>query len=152
MDRNTRRAVGAHLFVCMALSSGLPATASALPLISEVMCDAAGSDDGQVFVELYETPGTVLTGLTIEGINGAGGGVTVSIALPGVIPTDGFFVLAGEASGGGTLVANADLLAALDFQNGHTLPEKLAACPLISTPFEALCQGTEHALRHSGLL
>jgi hypothetical protein len=35
-----------------------------------------------------------------------------------VIPADGLFVVADEQSGGGTLVANADLLASFDFQNG----------------------------------
>lgn len=92
--------------------------ANALPLISEVFYDAVGSDDGQTFVELYGAPGTDLSGLTIEGINGSGGGVTVSIALSGLIPADGIFVLADTFSGGGTAVLEADALAAFDFQNG----------------------------------
>ena len=115
MHRNARRGVGARIFTCLAIVLGIPSAASALPLISEVLYDAVGSDDGQVFVELYGTPGTDLASLTIDGINGSGGGVTVSIALSGVIPADGFFVLADEASGGGTLVANADLLASFEY-------------------------------------
>ncbi len=118
MHRNARRRVGAWLFVLLGLSWGLPSAALALPLISEVFYDAVGSDDGLGFVELYGTPGTDLTGLFVEGINGSNGAVTHSIALSGVIPPDGIFVLADEQSGGGTLVVNADALASFDFQNG----------------------------------
>jgi len=118
MYRDARRGVGAWLFALLGLLSVAPSTAVALPLISEVFYDAVGSDDGQGFVELYGTPGTDLTGLTIEGINGSGGSVTHSIALSGLIPADGLFVLADELSGGGTLVPDADLLAGFDFQNG----------------------------------
>ena len=46
----------------------------------KIFYDAVGSDDGHSFVELSGEPGTPLDGLTVEGINGAGGGVTVSIA------------------------------------------------------------------------
>lgn len=118
MHRNARRAAGVRIFACLALLLGIPSTAVALPLISEVFYDAVGSDDGQVFVELSGTPGTDLTGFTIEGINGSGGSVTVSIALSGVIAGDGLFVLADTFSGGGTAVPDADALAAFDFQNG----------------------------------
>jgi hypothetical protein len=102
--------------------------AAALPLISEVFYDAVGSDDGQSFVELYGTPGTDLSGLTIEGINGTGGAVTHSIALSGLIPADGLFVLADTFSGGGTAVANADLLASFDFQNGRKTRSESTEC------------------------
>jgi hypothetical protein len=95
-----------------------PAPAAALPLISEVLYDAAGSDDGSVFVELYGTPGEALDGLTLEGVNGAGGAVTVAIALSGAIPADGFFVLADVTGDGATFVPEADLLANFDLQNG----------------------------------
>ena len=118
MNRNARREVGARIFTCLVLLSGVPSTASALPLISEVFYDAVGSDDGQSFVELSGTPGMDLTGLTIEGINGSNGAVTHSIALSGLISADGIFVLADTFSGGGTAVPDADLLAAFDFQNG----------------------------------
>ena len=92
--------------------------ASATPLISEVFYDASGSDDGLVFVELWGEPGTVLDGMVVEGINGSGGGVTVSIALVGNIPADGLFVLADVDGSGSTLVPEADALANFDFQNG----------------------------------
>lgn len=94
------------------------APAGALPLISEVLYDAVGSDTGQSFVELYGTPGTDLTGLFVEGINGSNGSVTDSVALSGLIPADGFFVVADDQGDGTTLVAEADLIASFDFQNG----------------------------------
>jgi hypothetical protein len=90
----------------------------ALPLISELFYDAVGSDDGQSFVELYGEPGTPLEGLTLEGINGSNGAVTVSIALTGSIPSDGLFLLADTDAAGGTSVPGADALANFDFQNG----------------------------------
>ena len=92
--------------------------AAANPLISELFYDAVGSDDGHSFVELAGEPGTPLDGLFVEGINGAGGGVTVSIALTGVIAEDGLFLLADVDADGQTSVAEADQLANFDFQNG----------------------------------
>ena len=80
------------------------------------------------FVERYGTPGTDLTGLTIEGINGSGGAVTHSIALSGMIPADGLFVLVNEQSGGGTLVPDADQLASFDFQDGRTTQSNPPDC------------------------
>jgi len=95
-----------------------PTPARALPLISEVFYDAVGSDTGQSFVELYGTPGTDLTGFAIAGINGSNGSVTDSVALSGLIPGDGFFVLADDQGDGTTRVENADLVGSFDFQNG----------------------------------
>jgi len=92
--------------------------ASATPLISEVYYDAVGSDDGQSFVEIYGIAGSVLDGLTLEGVNGSNGAVGPIIAISGVIPTDGVFVVADMDAAGLTMVANADLLANFDFQNG----------------------------------
>jgi hypothetical protein len=92
--------------------------AGALPVLSEVLYDAVGSDDGLVFVEIYGEAGTPLDGLTVEGINGSGGAVTVSLALSGVIPADGLFVLADDAGGGVSSVPEVDQLLDFDFQNG----------------------------------
>ena len=92
--------------------------AAALPLISEVLYDAVGSDDGAVFVELYGTPGASLVGLALEGVNGADGSVTVRVDLAGAIGADGIFLVADRRSDGSTDVAGADLLANFDFQNG----------------------------------
>ena len=46
----------------LAIVLGLPSTAAALPLLSEVFYDAVGSDDGRSFVELYAPPGADLIG------------------------------------------------------------------------------------------
>jgi hypothetical protein len=94
------------------------AQAGALPVLSEVFYDAVGTDNGFVFVEIHGEAGTHLDGLTVEGINGSGGGVTVSLALSGVIPGDGLYVLADDAGGGVTSVPGADQLVDFDFQNG----------------------------------
>ena len=92
--------------------------AAALPLLSEVYYDAPGSDDGQLFVEISGTPGESLEGFFVEGINGSNGAAGPTITLTGVIGSSGLFVLADEASGGGTSVLGADLVASFDFQNG----------------------------------
>ncbi len=103
----------------LACSVLLPAApAAALPVrISEVLYDAVGSDDGKVFVELFGPAGLDLAGHTLEGVNGANGAVGPVLALSGLIPDDGFFVVA-DRSGTVTQVANADLLANFDLQNG----------------------------------
>jgi hypothetical protein len=95
-----------------------PATAQALPVISEFFYDAVGSDDGLSFVELYGAPGTSLAGFTLEGVNGSGGAIGPSLSLSGAFPADGIFVVADTASGGQSQVAGADLLLDFDFQNG----------------------------------
>ena len=96
----------------------LASPAAAVPLISEVFYDASGSDDGQSFVELYAPPGFDLAGLSLEGVNGSNGAVGPVIALSGVVPADGLYVVADVDSSGGTLVAFFDQLANFDFQNG----------------------------------
>jgi hypothetical protein len=95
-----------------------PAAAQALPVISEVFYDAVGSDDGLSFVELYGTPGSSLAGIVLEGVNGSNGAVGPSLALAGVFPADGIFVVADATSGGVSFVAGADQLLDFDFQNG----------------------------------
>jgi hypothetical protein len=103
------------LALLLALAAG---RASALPVISEVLYDATGSDDGALFVELYGAPGASVEGWVIEGVNGSDGEVTHTLALSGVFPADGILVIADESSSGGTLVPGADLLASFDLQNG----------------------------------
>ena len=103
--------VAALLWLC-------PTVALATPLISELLYDAVGSDDAQSFVELSGVPGTLLDGMTLEGVNGSGGGIGPVVMLSGVIAADGLFVVADMASDGTTLVPFADLLANFDFQNG----------------------------------
>ncbi|MDJ0866502.1 MAG: PEP-CTERM sorting domain-containing protein [Myxococcota bacterium] len=118
MLRCTPCAARACALLLLAVLPGLATSASAAPLLSEVFYDAVGSDNGESFVEIYGMPGTDLAGLTVEGINGSGGSVTVSVPLSGLIPADGIFVLADDQGDGTTLVPDADLLANFDFQNG----------------------------------
>lgn len=114
-------------------------SAAALPLISEVLYDAVGTDDGALFVELYGTPGASVEGWTLEGINGSDGSVTHTLTLSGVFPEDGLLVIADEASDGGTLVAGADLLASFDFQNG---PDSLVLRDALGAAVDAVGYGT----------
>ncbi|MCP5042934.1 MAG: lamin tail domain-containing protein [bacterium] len=113
MKRNCELSLLAVVLWCLWATG----TASATPVISEVFYDAVGSDNGQSFVEIYGTAGSLLDGLTLEGINGANGAVGPIITLSGAIPTDGVFVVA-DLDGATTSVPNADLLANFDFQNG----------------------------------
>jgi len=96
----------------------LPGAARAAPLISELFYDAAGSDAGQLFVELWGQPGTVLDGLVLEGVNGSNGAVGPVISLSGEIQPDGLFVVADSDAEGVSGVLEADQLARFDFQNG----------------------------------
>jgi len=106
-------ALGAALWLGAAHASAAPV------LLSEVFYDAVGSDDGLSFVELWGAPGTSLAGLTVEAVNGSGGGVTHTLALSGSIGPSGVFVIADNLAGGATTsVANADLILDFDFQNG----------------------------------
>lgn len=96
------------------------AATPAATVISELLYDAAGTDAGAVFVELFGTPGQSLDGLFLEAVNGSGataGAVYRTVPLSGVIPGDGVFVV-GDGSGGVTSVPNADFVADVDFQNG----------------------------------
>ncbi len=106
------------LVIATLLLALAPQRASAAPLISEALYDAVGSDNGLVFVELYGEPGTSLDGLFLEGINGANGSAGPTIALSGVFPADGIWLLADDVGDGTSLVAGADLIANFDFQNG----------------------------------
>lgn len=103
----------------LALSATLATSVlQAQTVISEVLYDAAGTDNGNVFVELFGAPGAVLDGLLLEGVNGADGNVYSSVMLSGVIPADGVFVIGDDAGDGTTQVGNADLVVNVDFQNG----------------------------------
>lgn len=89
-------------------------------LISEVLYDAEGSDQGSAFVELTGPGGLSLGGYSLQGVNGVGGSVTNTLLLDGLfVPADGFLVLADLDSSGATGVLNADAgFPDLDFQNG----------------------------------
>jgi hypothetical protein len=105
------------LAAALLAAAGLPAPNAAAVQISEVLYDATGADNGKVFVELWGAPGTSLDGYTLEGVNGADGAVGPVLALSGVIPADGFFVV-GDTDGTASQVENVDLTLNFDFQNG----------------------------------
>jgi hypothetical protein len=113
---NTRRITTMAIVVGTSLISA--AAAQSLPFLSEVYYDAPGSDDGESFVEIYGTPGTLLDGFLIEGINGSNGASGPTITLSGSIGASGLFVVADQTSAGLTSVVAADLMANFDFQNG----------------------------------
>ena len=103
---------------CTAIGLSVAFNVNAGIVISELLYDVSGPDSGQVFLELYGTPGSNLNGLEIEGINGTDGSVYKRISLTGVIPTDGVFVIGDDDGSGTSLVPNADLVADIDLQNG----------------------------------
>lgn len=94
------------------------APAAAFPLLSEVLYDAAGADDGKVFVELYGSPGADLEGLRLEAVNGDGGAITAETSLSGRFDASGFFVIADLRADGTSDVPGAHLLVDFDVQNG----------------------------------
>jgi len=99
-------------------AASLAAGARANTVISEVLYDAAGTDRGNVFIELFGSPGTVLNGLFLEGVNGADGSVYKTAVLSGTIPSDGVFVVGDDSGNGTSLVNNVDLVLDVEFQNG----------------------------------
>ncbi|MBI2338779.1 MAG: lamin tail domain-containing protein [Deltaproteobacteria bacterium] len=92
-------------------------------VINEIYYDDDESDtDGNVFVELYGTPGGDLSGYLLRLVNGADGQITDEIVFPAetAVPEDGFFVVADSKTGSTseTNVDNADLIDNFDPQNG----------------------------------
>ena len=134
MNRSPLLSLGlGGIAVCLLASPGF-----ALPVLSEVLYDAVGSDDGKVFVELAGMPGLSLTGFRLEGINGADGRVTVTLDLSGSIGADGLFVIADIGAGGVTQVAGADLILDFDFQNG---PDSVVLRDAMGAVIDALGYG-----------
>lgn len=95
-----------------------PQSSCAAPLISEILYDAVGADNGYGFVELYGTPGGALSGLSLQGINGATGLAYVTLNLSGTFHANGAFVVADDSGDGTTKVPHADLILNFDLQNG----------------------------------
>lgn len=100
------------------MAMGSFAGVQAQTIISEVLYDAGSTDNGNVFVELFGPPGTLLDGWLLQGVNGADGNVYRNILLAGTIPSDGVFVIGDDSGDGSTLVGGADLVREVDFQNG----------------------------------
>jgi hypothetical protein len=117
---NLKRNISKPVLQCLLAISAVLAMSvvHSQTVISEVLYDAAGTDNGSVFVELFGAPGAVLDGLLLEGVNGADGSVYSTIMLSGIIPADGVFVIGDDSGDGTTLVGSADLVMNVDFQNG----------------------------------
>jgi hypothetical protein len=120
----------------LALGSLLASPAHAVQ-ISELLYDAVGTDNGTLFVELWGAPGTSLDGWHLEGVNGGDGAIGPIVTLSGQIGEDGFFVVA-DSDAGTTQVANADLLANFDFQNG---PDSVVLRDALGNVLDALGYG-----------
>jgi hypothetical protein len=116
--------------LCLSAILSSPVTANAV-VISEILYDASGTDVGNVFVELYGAPGTDMSGWSLQGINGGNGASYKTVALSGLIPVDGVFVVGDLLTGGGTNIANADLIVSVDFQNGPDSVRLLNGATLI---------------------
>jgi hypothetical protein len=96
---------------------GSTANASAV-LLQEVLYDGEGSDSDDVFTELYGTPGLLLDGWSLVGVNGGNAEAYRSIDLSGgVIAADGIFVVA-TASANAELAMLTDFIGNVDWQNG----------------------------------
>jgi hypothetical protein len=64
-------------------------------IINEILYDTPGADDScQIFTEICGPPGTHLTGWSLVGISGSTGLAYRTVHLSGVIPEDGYFVVA----------------------------------------------------------
>ena len=105
---------------CVCICAAVLSTSSvqAQTIISELLYDASSADNGNVFVELFGTPGTVLDGLLLEGVNGADGSVYLSAELTGVISSSGVFLIGDDSGDGSSFISNVDLVREIDFQNG----------------------------------
>jgi len=111
---------GLRFAQCICVCTAVLSTPSlqAQTIISELLYDASSADNGNVFVELFGTPGAVLDGMLLEGINGADGSVYQSVELAGVIPSSGVFLIGDDSGDGSTFISNVDLVREIDFQNG----------------------------------
>lgn len=92
-------------------------------VINEIFYDSADSDtDGNLFVELYGTPGLAIGGYKINFINGSDGKIDDSMTLPtgAKIREDGFILIADAKNGSPTdsNIPNPDLIDNFDPQNG----------------------------------
>ncbi|MDX1531155.1 MAG: CHRD domain-containing protein, partial [Rhodothermales bacterium] len=94
--------------------------------INELRTDQPGSDDDE-YAELTGPPGTALDGYTylVIGDSGAGGSGVIEFVLDlagQTIPDDGLFLLAEDDD---TFGAEADLITALNFENGESVTHVL---------------------------
>jgi hypothetical protein len=81
------------MLAAVALVAGF-ATAQGDPVINEIYYDSPGTDEG-TFTEVLATPGTVMDGYALVGVNGNGGVDYCTVLLDGmVVPDDGYLVIA----------------------------------------------------------
>ena len=116
------------------------APAGAQVVINEVLYDDASTDDEE-FVELKGTPGLSLVGYDLVGVNGAGGVDYRTIPLTGVIPPDGYYVIAMNNT-----VLNFDQIDAGTWQNG---PDEVQL-RLGALVVDAVCYGLDPDLTCEG--
>ncbi len=137
--RSGRRYARVAFFVSLLILFALAAPrARAALLISEVLYDAAGTDNGAEFVELSGAPGTSLDGVRLEGVNGVNGLVYTTVSLSGAIPASGVFVVADDAGDGTSTIPGADLIANFTFQNG---PDSIVLRDDVGAVLDALGYG-----------
>ncbi|MBI4211121.1 MAG: lamin tail domain-containing protein [Deltaproteobacteria bacterium] len=111
-------------------------------VINELLYDVTGSDDGKVFIELFGTPETSISGYKVIFVNGDNGATTDSIVLPkgATLNKQGLFVIADTKTGGqSTEVINANFGSNFDPQNG---PDCVVLLDPKGKSVDALAYGT----------
>ena len=105
------------LCIVLLLLAG-PVAGVSHPVLHEVLYDGPGTDPDDVFTEITGPPGTILTGWKLIGINGDTGEPYRTITFgTAAIPADGVLVVATAAAAGQAL-AQRDVVADVDWQNG----------------------------------
>lgn len=102
-------------------------------LIHDFASPAGGADPGNELVEIAGPAGAALDDAELV-LVASDGAVLQTIPLSGQMPADGLFVVASEAPGGGTNVANADLTVAFslsDTAGGLQLVDDGAGGPVL---------------------
>lgn len=101
-----------------ASTAGTANTPCSTLLINEVLIDATGVDDRLEFVELKGVPGANLEGFTVRSAtpNGTLVGLDHTFAAGVRVPLNGFLVV-GDNTGGGSLVANVDIETGMGLDN-----------------------------------
>ena len=142
--RTTTSLLALFLFPTIVLI-GPTSTADAAPIIHEVFYDAAGSDSGQVFTELFGEAGVGLDGWTLVGINGGTGLSYRTVDLTGaVFPSDGLLVIA-QSTATGILATERDVIGNVDWQNGPDAVQLLDPMSFVIDALQFGDAGTNNA-------
>lgn len=86
-------------------------------LINEVLYDHPGVD-ADVFIEIAGEPGSSVTGVTIEAVNGNGGGVYDTLVLNGTIGASGLYLIVDPAANAALQALADEVDGIADLQNG----------------------------------